>query len=83
MKPLCLILVLALSLPACARFSKSERQQRAYQKYVRKSMATRTRQQSQFFRSHAPKVPPSEAGPVTETMAQENPQAFPREQPDQ
>jgi hypothetical protein len=79
----CLILVLALSLPACARFSKSARQQRAYEKYVRKSMATRTRQQSQFFHSRAAKMPPSEPGPVIETSTQENLQAYPREQPDQ
>lgn len=83
MKSLCLILFLAMSLPACSRFSDSARRQRSYEKYVRKSMVIRTRQQSRFSRSRAPQMPLTEAAPVTETTTQENPQSIPREQGDQ
>jgi hypothetical protein len=82
-KPLCLILVLALSLPACARFSKGARQQRAYQKYVQKSMAMRKRQQSKISRKRATQQLPAEVGPMTESTTTDGPQAVPREQGDQ
>jgi hypothetical protein len=83
MKPLCLILVLALSFPACSRFSESARRQRAYDKCVRKSMVIRKPKQSWFSRTRAPQMLPTVAGPATEISTQENPQAVPSEQIDQ
>jgi hypothetical protein len=82
-KLFCLVLVLALTLPACSRFSESARGQRAYEKYVRKSSVIRTRQQSRFLRGRAPQMPRTEAGPATETTTQESPQSVPKEQGDQ
>jgi hypothetical protein len=82
-KSFCLILVLALSLPACSRFSETARRQRAYEKYVHKSMGNRARQQAKFTQSRAPQMPLSDAGPVTETTTEEGPQAVPREQAEQ
>jgi len=43
-KPLAIILILCLSLPGCAHFTKSGRAQLAYQKYVRKRSHMRDRQ---------------------------------------
>jgi hypothetical protein len=82
-KALCLILLLALSMPACSRFSKSARQQRAYSNYVRKSSVMRTRQQSRFLKSSAPRLPRTEPGPVTETSTQGGPQSVSQGQGDQ
>ena len=72
-------LILAFTLTGCSSFSKSGRQQRAYEKYVRKSSATRAKQQSRF-RSDKPRMPtqemtPSEAVETTEA----GPQAVPPE----
>jgi len=82
-KPLWLILVLALSLPACSRFSKGARQQRAYAKYVQTSRAMRTRQQSRMARNRAAQMMPAEVGPMIESTTNDGPQAVPREQGDQ
>lgn len=85
MKSLYLILVLALSFPACSRFSESARRQRAYERYVRKSMGQRARQQAKFSRSHAPRMPlnqQTDPSAVTEATTEDGPQALPREQAD-
>ena len=51
MKPLTLLLLLALALPACSNFSADERRNRAYTKYVRKSSAMRKQQRVKVQRS--------------------------------
>ena len=43
-KPLAIILILCLSLPGCAHFTKSGRAQLAYESYVRKRSHMRYRQ---------------------------------------
>ena len=43
-KPLAIILILCLSLPGCAHFTKSGRAQLAYERYVRKRSNMRYRQ---------------------------------------
>ena len=53
----CLLLVaLLVPLTGCSTFSKSARQQRADEKYIRKSSVARVKQQSRF-RSDKPRMP--------------------------
>ncbi|MDQ2825201.1 MAG: hypothetical protein M3R29_07120 [Verrucomicrobiota bacterium] len=57
------VLIACLLLPGCVHFSSSARKQAAYQKYVRKQMGKRYKQQAKF---KSPKLPalhsvPSEA----------------------
>lgn len=77
-KSILFTLVLAFALNGCA-FSKSGRQQRAYEKYVRKSSMARVRQHRLFFRSDKPRMPeapmPTEPIPSVES----GPQAVPVE----
>jgi hypothetical protein len=82
MKPLYLILVLALSFPACST-SESARRERAYKKCIRQSMTIRMPKQSRFSRSRAPQTLPTVAVPTTEISTQADPQAVPSEQTDQ
>ena len=64
-----LLLALLLPLTGCSSFSKSARQQRAYEKYVRKSSLARTKQQSRFLSSRKPRIPkqPEPSDPVEST----------------
>jgi hypothetical protein len=48
MKSRLVIFLLLCSLTSCSYLTKSGRQERAYRNYVRKSSATRTKQQSKF-----------------------------------
>lgn len=48
-KSLCLALLLALSMPGCSMFSKSDGQSRTYTKYLKKAKAKRERDRK---RSH-------------------------------
>jgi hypothetical protein len=61
-------LSLLLPLTGCSSFSKTARQQRAYEKYVRKSSIAHAKQQS-HFRSAKPKIPKhsEESEPVETT----------------
>lgn len=71
-------LVIAVSLGGCSSFSKSGRQQRAYQKYVRKSSVARAKQSKRLrpTKSDMPPQPmPSE--PVESTGT--SPEAMPAE----
>ena len=52
-----LAVLLATGLTGCSSFSKSERQQRAYQKYVQKQSGARVKQQSLFRKSGKPQMP--------------------------
>jgi len=65
---LSLTLVGAFALSGCSSFSKSGRQQRAYEKYVRKSSITRVKQQKRF-RTNQPQMPstPMEPGAPVES----------------
>ena len=74
MKALVTVLILALVLTGCS-FSKQTRQQRRYEKYIRKSSVTRQKQRTKFFRSGRPQMPmtPKPSEP-TET-AQSGPEA--------
>jgi len=76
-KSVALLLLFAFALSGCSSFSKTGRQQRAYEKYVRKSSITRVKQQSRF-RSGKPQMPsqPMEPSGPVETM-ETGPQAIP------
>lgn len=71
-----LLLVLSLtSVTGCSYLTKSGRQQRAYEKYVRKSSLARDRQRYKF-KSQKIKIPfRYEAPAVTETQSTESPQS--------
>lgn len=58
-----LLLLSALALPACSRFSGDARRQRAYQKYIRKSTAAHQKQRTKVRRSQQ-EIP--EAAPRTD-----------------
>jgi uncharacterized lipoprotein len=49
--------VLLTALTGCSSFSKSNRQQRAYQKYVQKQSGARAKQQTLFRKSDKPQMP--------------------------
>jgi hypothetical protein len=73
MKSRLVIFFLLCSLTSCSYLTKSGRQQRAYQNYVRKSTATRARQQSKFkFRT--PEMAIRQDAPVM-TAEPESPQS--------
>lgn len=57
----------ALILSGCSSFSKSSREQRAYQKYVRKSMGARAKQRSRLRPSKSEMPPPQEESAPVET----------------
>jgi len=65
MKPISLLLLIALSLSGCSAFSdETTKQQRAYEKYVRKSMKQREKQQAKVSRNQTNiPIPASETGP--------------------
>ena len=48
MKSLCLVLLLALSMPACSMFDKGDGQSRAYRKYLKKMKVAREKQRQQI-----------------------------------
>jgi hypothetical protein len=80
MKSIGLVLLLALSAPACSHFSKSARQERAYRSYVRKSAISRTHQQARLSHKTTEMLPP-EARETVQTSA--NPQSISSGQDDQ
>lgn len=75
-----IILLLAFLLPAggCSHFSQTNRQQRAYEKYIRKSSVARNQQRSLFKNSTKSAMPsqpiPTETVETTET--EQSPQAM-------
>lgn len=83
MKTLSLILIAALTFPACSHFSKTARQQRAYEKYVRTSMAKQAKQRTKIAKTRAAEMPLSEVSPWTETTSAEGPMSISSGQSDQ
>ncbi len=71
------LLMLLVALTGCS-FSKQGRQERAYQKYVRKSSVQRQKQRS-TFRSEKPQMPvtPMPSAPLESTSS--GPEAVPSE----
>ena len=73
MKTFCLILLIAVSLTSCSSFSKTARQQRAYEKYVQKSMTARDRQRRDILKKEKgapPPLRPTPMAPEQETAQQ-------------
>ena len=77
LKSLAIILVSCLILPGCAYFTKSGRQQLAYEKYVRKCSYTRDRQRSKMKmpRMAIPASTPSENRVSAEVVDAPSPQS--------
>jgi hypothetical protein len=57
---LTVVLIGCFALPGCAHFTKSGRQQLAYQKYVRKQSGMRFRQQAKMKTPRVPSFQPSQ-----------------------
>jgi uncharacterized lipoprotein len=77
-KSLSLLLALACAVSGCSSFSKTARQQRAYQKYVQKSSASRMKQRS-LFRNSQPAMPSTPMPTEPVQNAEASPQAIPSE----
>jgi hypothetical protein len=77
LKSLAVILASCLILPGCAYFTKSGRQQLAYEKYVRKCSYTRDRQRSKMKmpRMAIPASTPSENRVSAEVVDAPSPQS--------
>ncbi len=73
-RSLSLLLALAFACTGCS-FSKQGRQQRAYEKYVRKSSATRQKQSS-HFRSKSPPMPSTTMPTEPLVSSETSPQAM-------
>lgn len=69
------ILISCLAFPGCAHFTKSGRQQLAYEKYVRKQSGIRARQQAKVRKVHVrvPSALPSD--PKVSAGAYDSPQS--------
>ncbi len=72
MKYLCLVLLLALSMPSCSRFSKNSRDQRAYSKYIKKSKAARDKESQRVVKQRN-KMPKQDTPPPLERNFQPMP----------
>lgn len=81
-KRITLILLAALLLPSCANFSKTARDQRAYDRYVKKSAGIQYKQRRKMKTQTAPRVPSAPA-PSPERVtaeASDGPQSFPSDE---
>jgi hypothetical protein len=65
-----IVFFLLFSLTSCSLLTKSGRQQRAYEKYIRKSSVVRQRQRSKFRGTMTMPLRPSEPSTITETRPQ-------------
>jgi len=72
MKSLCLVLILAVSIPGCSMFKKRT-EDRAYNKYLMKMQNARQRQRSQAIqqRNDLPTVRPTPTEPILKTSVSE------------
>src|SRR5438128_12638998 len=83
LKRIALVLVGCLLIPGCAHFTKSGRQQLAYEKYVRKQSGNRARQRVKTKKLRIPVLQPSQ--PKVNTSVNNSPQSMTSagSQPDQ
>lgn len=73
------LVLVAVALNGCSTFSKQSRQQRNYEKYIRKSSLARAQQQS-HFRTSAPPMPPQPVVSEPLESTETSPQAVPSDQ---
>ena len=73
-RPLALFLVVATLLPGCSMLTASGRQQRAYERYVRKSSLGRVKQQKRmgYRKTTLPVMQPTEPTVATEVSGPES-----------
>jgi len=69
-----LILLVCLVLPACSHFSQQARDQRAYERYVRRTSGIHLKRQAKTKRARMPATPPPSAPQVT-TEVSDSPQS--------
>jgi hypothetical protein len=63
MKSLCVVLLLAMSLPACSRFTKTGRMDRAYYKQMKQVKVAREKRRKQLIHQQSAKIPSPDAPP--------------------
>ena len=68
-----------LLLSSCSHYSQSARQQRAYERYVKKNSGIRYKQQRKFKAARVPSPPPSSPDRVTAGLSDDSPQSLPSE----
>ncbi len=70
LRPLAAALLLVFGVSSCSSFSKTSRDQRAYEKYLRKTSASRTKQRNTLKSktTEMPKMPPA-TSPESSTTA--------------
>ena len=68
MKPLCLILLLAFSVPGCSRFTKTGRMDRAYYKQLKQARVAREKHRKKLIRQQTTKVPSPDAPPMLQNV---------------
>ena len=73
LKSLAVVSITCLALSGCAHFTKSGRQQLAYEKYVRKHSGMRFKQQAKMKTPRIPTMVPSE--PKVTTSVSDSPQS--------
>jgi hypothetical protein len=64
MKPLCLVILLALSVPGCSRFTKTGRMDRAYYKQIKQAKVAREKRRKNLIHQQSAKVPAPDAPPL-------------------
>ena len=79
MKPLCLVILLALSVPGCSRFTKTGRMDRAYYKQLKQSKVAREKHRKQLIRKQSAKVPAPDAPPLLQPERTPRPAPEPQE----
>lgn len=63
MKPLCLAIVVALTMPACSRFTKTGRIDRAYYKQMKQAKIAREKHREQLVARQRAEMPPLRDSP--------------------
>jgi hypothetical protein len=75
---LTLLLLCSLATGGCSHFSQASRQQRAYEKYVRKSSRVRAQQRA-FFKQRQQQAPPAQIPTDPVENVATGPEAMPSE----
>lgn len=70
MKPLCLAILLALSVPGCSRFTKTGQMDRAYYKQLKQVKVAREKHRKNLVRQQSAKVPSPDSPPMLQPTVQ-------------
>ena len=80
MRLLCLVLLLSLATPACSRFTKTGRMDRAYYKQLKQAKTVRAKERQRLFRKRTEIPAPTDPPLLQPTEAPATPQPAPENQ---